>query len=457
MPDIIFNLRYRYTQYTTRSLNEIEKKKQIDTKKANEYYDRDEACDKTISTDKAFNYYDYRVGSMGGFNDKGPVNAKITQAQCEAYRPEIVYQGVFSFKKDFALDCGILPKKDMEKLIRKSMASVIKQLNFDPENVVWNAAYHTNTENPHCHFMMYEKKMTRKKYQLSKAKMERVRSEVLSNTRVNIQLYFNKDQQFKELLDVVDQLDVIGDLKNHLMDSIYHKSLKDNRKIAGKLIDLEKRLPRSGSMKYNSKNIRPFHDDIRDILHDILNDVKVHPFYERYDRLLQELTETFKQNYGDGTQLYKTKEGFKIGVGDGKKMQDEFYRKEMYKLESRLGNMLLQNILKAREDIAREQIDEYFPRLENELIHGKKESVKSDIKDSSCEKETKEGKHKKRKRYTKNRYKRNFRCRSNIVTYGAMNEIAKSIQTAFYASLREKQKIKEVTQRAQEDAMSIGG
>lgn len=33
MPDIIFNLRYRYTQYTTRKLNEIEKKKQIDTKK----------------------------------------------------------------------------------------------------------------------------------------------------------------------------------------------------------------------------------------------------------------------------------------------------------------------------------------------------------------------------------------------------------------------------------------
>lgn len=182
MPDIIFNLRYRYTQYTTRKLNEIEKKKQIDTKKANEYYDRDEACDKTISTDKAFNYYDYRIGSMGGFNAKGPVNAKITQAECDHYRPEIVYQGVFSFKKDFALKSGILEKKDMEKLIRKSMTNVIRQLNLDPDNVIWNAAYHTNTDNPHCHFMMYEKKVTRKKLLLSKTKMERVRSEVLSES-----------------------------------------------------------------------------------------------------------------------------------------------------------------------------------------------------------------------------------------------------------------------------------
>lgn len=446
MPDIIFNLRYRYTQYTTRKLNEIEKKKQIDTKKANEYYDRDEACDKTISTDKAFNYYDYRIGSMGGFNAKGPVNAKITQAECDHYRPEIVYQGVFSFKREFALQSGILEKKDMEKLIRKSMTNVIRQLNLDPENVVWNAAYHTNTDNPHCHFMMYEKKLTRKKLLLSKTKMERVRSEVLSNTNINIQLYFNKDRQLTELINVVDQLDEIGDLRKYLTDSVYRKFSKYNRKMVEKLIDLEKRLPRSGSMKYNSKNIRPFHNDIREIIQDILNDDKVKPFYDRYDDLIKELTETFKKNYGDGTQPYKTKEGIKIGVGDGKKMQDEYYRKEMYKLESRLSNMLLQNILKAREDlndIRASSGDDLGTSLDIDS-----EERKS-IKKKNNERNTK------RKRGTKNYYKRNFRSRSNIMTYGAINEIAKSIQTVYYASLREKQKIREVTQRAREDSLSL--
>lgn len=448
MPDIIFNLRYRYTQYTTRKLNENEKKKQIDTKKANEYYDRDEACDKIISTDKAFNYYDYRIGSMGGFNAKGPVNAKITQAECDHYRPEIVYQGVFSFKKDFALKSGILEKKDMENLIRKSMTNVTRQLNFDPDNVVWNAAYHTNTENPHCHFMLYEKKMTRKKYQLSKTKMERVRSEILSNTNMNIQLYFNKDQQLTELINVVDQLEEVGDLRKYLIDSAYHKSSqKYNRKMVEKLIDLEKRLPQSGSMKYNSKNIRPFHNDIRDILQDILKDERVNPIFDRYDHLLKELTETFKKNYGDGTQPYKTKEGIKIGVGYGKKMQDEYYRKEMYKLESRLANMLLQNILKAREDV-----DASLASLADV-------SVASRGTANAEERESKKGKNnernKKRKRGTKNYYKRNFRSRSNIMTYGAIHEIAKSIQTVYYASLREKQKIREVTQRAREDSLSL--
>ncbi|WP_304001924.1 relaxase MobL [Faecalicoccus pleomorphus] len=445
MPDIIFNLRYRYTQYTTRKLNEIEKKKQIDTKKANEYYDRDEACDKTISTDKAFNYYDYRIGSMGGFNDKGPVNAKITQAECDHYRPEIVYQGVFSFKREFALQSGILEKKDMEKLIRKSMTNVIRQLNLDPENVVWNAAYHTNTDNPHCHFMMYEKKLTRKKLLLSKTKMERVRSEVLSNTNLNIQLYFSKDQQFTELINVVDQLDEIGDLRKYLTDSVYRKSSKYNRKMVEKLIDLEKRLPRSGSMKYNSKNIRPFHNDIREIIQDILSDDKVKPFYDQYDDLIKELSETFKKNYGDGTQPYKTKEGIKIGVGGGKKMQDEYYRKEMYKLESRLANMMLQNILKAREDV-----DASLASLADASVADRDTAYSEERK--SKNKKNKE-RYRKKKRGTKNYYKRNLRSRSNIMTYGAMNEIAKSIQTVYYASLREKQKIREVTQRAQENSL----
>lgn len=446
MPDIIFNLRYRYTQYTTRKLNEIEKKKQIDTKKANEYYDRDEACDKTISTDKAFNYYDYRIGSMGGFNAKGPVNAKITQAECDHYRPEIVYQGVFSFKKDFALKSGILEKKDMEKLIRKSMTNVIRQLNLDPDNVIWNAAYHTNTDNPHCHFMMYEKKVTRKKLLLSKTKMERVRSEVLSNTNINIQLYFNKDRQLTELINVVDQLDEIGDLRKYLTDSVYRKFSKYNRKMVEKLIDLEKRLPRSGSMKYNSKNIRPFHNDIREIIQDILNDDKVKPFYDRYDDLIKELTETFKKNYGDGTQPYKTKEGIKIGVGDGKKAQDEYYRKEMYKLESRLANLLLQNILKAREDV-----DASLASSADDLGASRATAYSEERKSKNKHHES----NKKRKRGTKNYYKRNFRSRSNIMTYGAMHEIAKSIQTVYYASLREKQKIREVTQRAREDSLSL--
>ena len=108
--------------------------------------------------------------------------------------------------------------------------------------------------------------------------------------------------------------------------------------------------------------------------------------------------------------------------------------------------MLLQNILKAREDL-------------NDIRASSGDDLGTSLDIDSEERKSKKKKNNerntKRKRGTKNYYKRNFRSRSNIMTYGAINEIAKSIQTVYYASLREKQKIREVTQRAREDSLSL--
>ena len=176
-PNIIFNIRYRYTQYAQKRLSFEEQKNRINTKDAFEYYDRDEACDKSISTSEAFDYYDYRMGSQGGFNEDGDIGAKGSQELADKYKPEVLYQCVCTFKKDFAIENNIIQKENMKKLIRKSMNPILKQMGFDPNNIVWAAFYHTNTAHPHCHISFYEKEQTYKLHRIPKSKIERVRQE----------------------------------------------------------------------------------------------------------------------------------------------------------------------------------------------------------------------------------------------------------------------------------------
>lgn len=69
---IIFNMQFVATEYASKN---IQKKvgKTVNTKEQHDYYDRDEACDKTRSEEieDAFNYYNYRIGSTGCFNKNG--------------------------------------------------------------------------------------------------------------------------------------------------------------------------------------------------------------------------------------------------------------------------------------------------------------------------------------------------------------------------------------------------
>ena len=80
MAEIIFNAEFVKTEYAGNSCKNI--KKQINTDELVDYYERKEACDYTvdeneaddtyqINSQDAFNYYDYRIGSTGGFNRNG--------------------------------------------------------------------------------------------------------------------------------------------------------------------------------------------------------------------------------------------------------------------------------------------------------------------------------------------------------------------------------------------------
>lgn len=450
-PKIIFNLEYRYTQYTKKKLNEKQEKKRINTQDAFEYYDRDEACDKTINTKDAFDYFDYRIGSEGGFNAKGSIGAVRSQKLCDQYKPEIIYRGVVSFDKQFAIDNCIIEKEKMKKLIQKSMNSILKRLDLNPDNIEWCAFYHTNTEHPHCHINFYEKERTRKMERYSKKQLERVRSEIVSLLEVNTQMYIRKDETFKRLVESISNIEPI--LKNDLINAGNNSmKIKSKEKIVKQFCELEQVLPKEGSMKYNSKNIRPYHNQIRKLLKDIFDDEDVKPFYDEYKEVLNSLKTSQENLYGDGVSTYEDGDGNIVhGKEEGKKKIDEYQRRRLYELETRVANMLLQNILMARRDM------QDFPNIVKDIHHEFKNNHHEidDIQVSNVfdeKQQTKEAVYlKKESMDRKKELKRNFKIRYKVMKAGIVRELAKEIQNMDYALKKEQSKVQEVTQKAQQE------
>ena len=440
-PKIIFNLQYRYTQYTKKTLNKKQEKKRINTKDALEYYDRDEACDKTINTSDAFDYYDYRIGSAGGFNEKGDIGAVQGQQLCDQYKPEVIYRGVLSFDKQFAIENGIIEKEKMKKLVQKSMNSILKRLDMNSENVIWCAFYHTNTAHPHCHINFYEKERTRKMERFPKKQLERVRSEIVSLLEVNTQMYIRKDEAFKALIDSVSHLDPI--LKEGLARSGNNSlSLKSKTKLINLLCKLEDDLPKSGSMKYNSKNIRPYHNQIRKIINEIFEDKEVKPFYDEYKEVLNRLKMAQENLYGDGISTYKDGNGNIVhGTKASKKNIDEYCRRQLYEVETRVANLIIQNIVGARKDM----------QIQMNVPHEEDRYEKRNIKQHASIKEIDADSSGDEIQKSKSIRKRNFKIRSKIIKAGVIRELAKDIQSMDYALRKEHNKVQEVTRKAQEE------
>ena len=105
MAGIIVKYRFQHTQYSNKNLNAVEKNNTVNTADAFEYCDRDEACDKTlVTTEKAFNYADYRLGSAGSITNGGkPIDATRMQWVCDQYKPPVLYGMIISFDRDFAV------------------------------------------------------------------------------------------------------------------------------------------------------------------------------------------------------------------------------------------------------------------------------------------------------------------------------------------------------------------
>lgn len=420
--NIFFNIQIRSTEYAGNKIKD-QIKKSVNTVDMHDYYDRDEACDKSydegIDTKDAFDYYNYRIGSTGCFNGKGKVESDEYFNKMKKYKPEIVYRCVFSFPPEFALENDIMDPYKMRNLIKKTMSKNIKAMGFDVDNVEWFAFYHTNTGHPHVHFHFYEKDRKKKRFIIAEDRLLKVKSNVGRLMNLNTTLYAERDQNKKEIIDNLERIGLSKLSKNLIMFSECNskKELIEDKFLTQELKELERILPKTGSMKYNSANIAPYKDQIKRIINHIKEKEEIKPSVELYKAHLEkEIEEQIILYGGTRDDKYKTR----------------FYEDRINQLDSRIGNMILANIKNYRDDI------ESYEK-EKAKIEQAEEYQEYKVKRVST------------------KAAHNIRTRSKNIIGGVAREIGDSIERSFYSQLRNQRMISEVQRRAAMEAAANRG
>ena len=335
MAEIIFNLQFCKTEFAKGKSNTF---KQISTDDMLEYYERQEACDYTdtkyTNSSDAINYYNYRIGSNGGFNQNGSFSATAAKKLINQYKPKNMYRMVFSFEEDFLADYGFLSKKNIEKLITKSTDKNIRLMGLNPDNVVWGAYYHTNTDHPHIHLWMFEKKSTKDYLKLPKKTFKKIRSNIVRNMAINVEMYSIRDEVKKNIINHIKECG--------LDEKLFYKSNKLDKKIfcedktlTKMLLELEKNIPTSGSLKYNSNNIAPLRNQVDKIIDYVLNTDYISSYYNTYMELLDKERSMYNNRYFSDEEKFE---------------QNKFIENKQNELKSRIGNMILQSIKNYRLD-----------------------------------------------------------------------------------------------------------
>lgn len=410
---IIFNIGYRTTEYYKGQPGNL---KSTTLKEAFEYYDDPEKCETAVSNENsiemedAFNYYDYRLGSSGGFSRNGRVKKHSDiEKSYKKYQPEILYRCVFSFTDEFALENDIKSNDKMQLLFRKSMNRNLKAMGFDPDNIEWFGFYHTNTAHPHVHIAFFEKDKTKRRFMIQKEKFPTVKSNVISTMQVNIDMYIQRDimksnlyEQFKRLNYPTSVIDMLLHSENNAC-SFWRK----NRKLRNKFKKLNDILPKTGSMKYNSANIMPYRSMVMDFVQDMLKEEPINQLYSKLKESLEKEADVQENIYGLDTQ-----------------QKEKYVKDRLETVEIRLANMVLQNVKCYREDFNKEHI---------------KEIPNNKLKDSQS----------KRNKFLLKKQRLHTNRRLDLMRYGTVRQMDAAIQKAFYSSMSQQRQVDQVVRNAQ--------
>lgn len=204
--------------------------------------------------------------------------------------------------------------RQWEPLLNEVLPKVFRHRGFDPDNMLWTADLHTNTQHPHVHLLFMEKEHTIDRGKFTKSDMKYLKRQLLSalerrqsycdRLEASVDDVFrNKDKQFRHLMSDVEQ------------------SLLDNKNI--RLTELLKALPKRGRMQYNSYNMK----DYRPLI----------------DNYIDHLIRTDKKAKASFEKLMETIDKLEANINDaGNEKISTLKEAEMRKIYERIGNMIVQ-------------------------------------------------------------------------------------------------------------------
>lgn len=204
--------------------------------------------------------------------------------------------------------------RQWEPLLNEVLPKVFRHRGFDPDNMLWTADLHTNTQHPHVHLLFMEKEHTIDRGKFTKSDMKYLKRQLLSalerrqsycdRLEASVDDVFKKkDQQFRHLMSDVEE------------------SLINNKNI--QLTELLKALPKRGRMQYNSFNMK----DYRPLI----------------DNYIDHLIRTDKNAKASFSKLMETLDRLEANINDaGNEKISTLKEAEIRKIYERIGNMILQ-------------------------------------------------------------------------------------------------------------------
>ena len=292
--------------------------------------------------------------SKGIFNKNGLLNAEQIKELRTNLRTtkSTIWHGVISFTEYFGnVNCDTYEKA--YELMKSQLPKFFKNANLDPENIVWFAGLHENTDNKHIHFSFFEKEPLRYK-QSSRFKQFSdgyIDIDAINQFKIDIEKYFisrnfNIFENRKEITNL---------LKKSFNDGAYMNKIN-------KLIIV---LPVKGRLSYDSENMaehRPMIDNIVKSI--IVSNPELKRKVSDFEHILSKRD----------TELLKAYAKIKVDCSD--KLLYEKCMKDLYR---RLGNI----VILAAKDIKTKQ-NKFNYETRNRLILKHIEKKKRKILINKC-------------------------------------------------------------------------
>lgn len=292
--------------------------------------------------------------SKGIFNENGLLNAEQIKELRTNLRTtkSTIWHGVISFTEYFGnVNCDTYEKA--YELMKSQLPKFFKNANLYPENIVWFAGLHENTDNKHIHFSFFEKELLRYK-QSSRFKQFSdgyIDIGAINQFKIDIEKYFiNKNFNIFE-----NRKEITNLLKKSFNDGVYMNKIN-------KLIIV---LPVKGRLSYDSENMAEYRPMIDNIVKSIIvSNVELKRKVSDFEHILSKRD----------TELLKAYAKIKVDCSD--KLLYEKCMKDLYR---RLGNI----VIFAAKDIKTKQ-NKFNYETRNRLILKHIEKKKRKILINKC-------------------------------------------------------------------------
>ena len=228
---------------------------------------------------------------------------------------------VISFPPEFAINNGLITKVDYYNLTKNFMPSFLTGMGFKMNNVTWYCSLHRNTDNPHLHINFFEHHKTISNPKVPYDLIYKLKSNIANYLIDNEKFYRLRDEEFKSITGSISLAELTRIKNQKLFGDKYRKDLNKM------LLELYDVLPATGRLQYNSKNMRPYKEQLNRIIEFILLHDSTKYKYARYIKLLDEHQKELTAIYGSSSANKNL----------------EYYNHQINKLYSKIGNEILSN------------------------------------------------------------------------------------------------------------------